>query len=431
MTINLKDYAKKHNIKYFLINFSDLCGFNRSKLVPIRVIREVQKKGASFAGFAAYFDMTPADPDLFAFPDSDSVIQLPWNKEVAWVATDLYMQDSPVEQGPRNSLKRINKILKDAGYILKTGVECEFFLLDQENNIGDKHDVMEKPYCDQDSIMRRYKLISRVCDYIEELGWEPYQNDHEDGNAQFEMNWGYAECLQTADRHSFFKFMMRTLAEEEGLKATFMPKPFSNITGNGCHIHLSLWDTDNTNVFNDPNGELGLSAQAYEFIGGVMHNAPAMAAFTNPTINSYKRIHSRTTLSGSTWAPSTISYSGNNRTHMIRIPSGGRFEIRSPDGAASPYLLAASVGVAGLDGIKNKRDPGKRDDNNSYTSGKSNGKKLPSTLKESLLELHNSKVYRKGLSDSLVDSYIKIKENEWNSYVSSVSQWELDNYINI
>lgn len=429
--MNLETYAKENNIRYFLISFTDLSGYNRSKLVPRRAIAGMQKDGAGFAGFATYLDLTPADPDMFAIPDVESIIQLPWNKEIAWVASDLVMNGCRVRQGPRNTLKRVRSKLKDSGYVLKTGVECEFFLLDQYNNIGDKFDTLEKPCYDQEAILRHYKLISKICDYMDELGWEPYQNDHEDGNGQFEMNWGFADCLQTADRHTFFKFMVRTLSEEVGLKATFMPKPFSKITGNGCHAHLSLWDEKDNNVFEDRNGELGLSERAYQFIGGVLYNASAMSAFTNPTINSYKRIHCKATLSGSTWSPNTISYSGNNRTHMIRIPDSNRFEVRSPDGSVNPYLLAAGLMAAGLDGIQNKRDPGQRIDVNSYTSDVPELRKLPSSLHESLKELACSTVYKEHLGADFIGSYIKIKSNEWNDYLNFVSQWEVDRYLSL
>ena len=203
--------------------------------------------------------------------------------------------------------------------------------------------------------MRRYDVIAEICDNMLELGWGAYQNDHEDANGQFEMNWNFDDSLTTADRHSFFKFMVRSIAEKHGLRATFMPKPFDDLTGNGCHTHISIWDTaGNTNLFYDPVDEMGLSQAGYNFLGGIMKHAEALAAITNPTVNSYKRINAPRTISGATWSPNTVTWTGNNRTHMVRVPAKGRFELRLADGAANPYLLQAVIIAAGLDGIRSK-----------------------------------------------------------------------------
>ena len=200
--------------------------------------------------------------------------------------------------------------------------------------------------------MRRYDVIAEICDAMLALGWNPYQNDHEDANGQFEMNWEYDDALVTADRHAFFKFMVKSVAEKHGLRATFMPKPFLNLTGNGCHVHVSLWTQGRQEPVRRPAGRAGPLAQAYQFLGGIMHSAEALAAITNPTVNSYKRINAPRTTSGATWSPNTVTYGGNNRTHMIRIPDAGRFELRLADGAANPYLLQAALLAAGLDGIE-------------------------------------------------------------------------------
>ena len=225
--------------------------------------------------------------------------------------------------------------------------------------ISDPKDNAAKPCYDQQALMRRYDVISEICDYMLELGWGPYQNDHEDANGQFEMNWNFDDALVTADRHSFFKFMVKSIAEKHGLRATFMPKPFPGLTGNGCHVHISVWDkAGTTNTFLDTTDEMGLSQQGYNFLGGIMRHAEALAAITNPTVNSYKRINAPRTLSGATWSPNTVTWTGNNRTHMVRVPGKGRFELRLPDGAANPYLLQAAVIAAGLSGIAHKAHPG-------------------------------------------------------------------------
>lgn len=426
MTESLEARAKSLGIKYFLVSFSDLLGTARAKLVPTAAIAEVAHTGAGFAGFATWLDMTPADPDLFAMPDPQSMIQLPWNPEVGWVAADLWMNGEPLAQAPRNVLKASLRRAADQGFELRTGVECEYFVINaSRTDVGDPDDRQQKPCYDQLALMRRYELIAEICDYMQQLGWRPYQNDHEDANGQFEMNWEYSDALTTADRHTFFKYMVKSLAEKHGLRATFMPKPFPHLTGNGCHTHISLWDhgTD-TNRFYDASDSLGLSPLAYQFVGGLLHSASALCAFTNPTINSYRRIHAQPTHSGATWSPSTISYAGNNRTHMVRIPDAGRIELRLPDGAANPYLLAASLLEAGLDGIANARDPGRPMATNTYTDAAENLAALPQTLWESLQALRESEVYAAAFGRPFTTSYVKVKTDHWRSYHQQVSPWE-------
>ena len=332
----------------------------------------MQKNGAGFAGFAAWLDMTPADSDMFSIPDPGSLIQLPWKPEVGWLAGDLAMDGNPVEASPRVALKQLIARAEKRGFRMKTGVECEYFLVSADgSSISDLNDTQEKPCYDQSALMRQYDVISEICDSMIELGWGPYQNDHEDANGQFEMNWDYDDALVTADRHVFFKYMVKAIAEKHGLRATFMPKPFSNLTGNGCHAHVSVWDkTGQNNVFEDTGDEMGLSKTAYHFLGGILHNAQALTAVFNPTVNSYKRIDAQVTTSGATWSPNAVTYGGNNRTHMVRIPDKGRFELRLMDGAANPYLLQAGILAAGLDGVESERDPGKRLDVNMYTDGR-------------------------------------------------------------
>jgi len=266
-------------------------------------------------------------------------------------------------------------------------------------------------------LMRRYDLIKEICDSMIELGWKPYQNDHEDANGQFEMNWDYTDSLVTADRHVFFKFMVKNLAEKHGLRATFMPKPFTNLTGNGCHAHISVWK-GKTNVFLDKKDELGLSKTAYSFLGGIMKNAQALSAFFNPTVNSYRRINAPPTKSGATWSPSSVSYTGNNRTHMIRVPDQGRFELRLMDGAANPYLLQAGVLAAGLEGMDKKINPGKPLHCNMYTDYKKykNLPKLPNDLPQALSLLQKNKSLSDAFGKSVINSYIKLKTSELREF---------------
>jgi len=433
---DLEAIAKAKKIKYFLVSWVDLFGNLRAKLVPARAIKGMQKDGAGFAGFAAWLDMTPAHPDLFGVPDPDSLIQLPWKPEIGWVAADLWMGGKEVEASPRVALKRqLAKAMKK-GYRMKTGVECEFHLINADGtDIADGSDTQSKPCYDQLALMRQYPVIGKICDSMLEMGWNPYQNDHEDANGQFEMNWDYDDALKTADKHVFFKYMTKTIAEENGMRATFMPKPFTHLTGNGCHAHVSLWDkTGKRNLFatrrKDARG-LGLSPLAYQALGGIMHSAEDLTAIFNPTVNSFKRISAPRTVSGATWSPDAVTYGGNNRTHMVRVPDDGRFELRLMDGAANPYLLQAGVLAAVLDGIENKRDPGDPIHLNMYEEGHKvkTARKLPENMLDALRLLDKSKVIRAGLGDDLIDASVMLKFQEWDSYSKHLSSWERNNTL--
>ena len=427
MSIDLADAAREKGLKYFLIAYTDLFGSQRAKLVPASAIAEMQKNGAGFAGFATWLDMTPADPDLFAVPDPSSLIQLPWKPELGWLAADLWMGGKPVLASPRNALKAQTARLAEQGLQMKTGVECEFFLTTPDGSIiSDAADTQTKPCYDQQALMRRYDVITEICDAMLELGWKPYQNDHEDANGQFEMNWHYDDALITADRQAFFKFLAKSVAEKHGLRATFMPKPFANLTGNGCHMHVSLWKDGGVNVFESTTGET-ISPAGLGFIGGLIHSAPALAAICNPTVNSYKRINAPRTTSGATWSPSSVTWTGNNRTHMIRVPEGNRFEFRLADGATNPYLMPAAVLAAGLDGMANARDPGPRLDINMYTEGHTvkGVKQLPLNLLDALRALEASDVLGEALGP-VVPAFLKLKYAEWNDYARHLTQWERD-----
>ncbi len=439
MAKDLLKIAKQKKIKYFLISFVDLFGVLRSKLVPAHAIKEMQKSGAGFAGFAAWLDMTPADADMFAIPDPNSLIQLPWNKEVGWLASDLWMNGKPVDASPRVMLKKQIKELTKKDLIMKSGVECEYFLITPNgSSIADPRDTQSKPCYDQSALMRRYDLIKEICDSMIEMGWGPYQNDHEDANGQFEMNWDYSDCLVTADRHAFFKFMVKTISEKHGLRATFMPKPFENLTGNGCHAHISVWRRKK-NKFLDNSDKLGLSKMAYNFLGGIIKNAESLSAFFNPTINSYRRINAPPTKSGASWSPSSISYTGNNRTHMIRIPDPGRFELRLMDGSVNPYLLQAGILAAGLDGLKNNINPGKPLDCNMYTDYKKypNLPKLPDNLDQSLEKLKNNKDMKNSFGENTINSYLKLRNSEIEEFkqketfdkTKKITKWERSNTL--
>ncbi len=443
MASKLAEFAKQNGVQYFMVSFTDLFGGQRAKLVPASAIADMEEDGAGFAGFATYLDMTPAHPDMLAVPDPSSVIQLPWKKDVAWVAGNCVMEDEDVAQAPRNVLRKLIAEAADEGMHVKTGIEAEFFLLTPDGSeISDPFDTAAKPCYDQQAVMRRYDVVREICDYMLELGWGPYQNDHEDANGQFEMNWEFDDALKTADKHSFFKFMTKSVAEKHGFRATFMPKPVEGLTGNGCHAHISVWDApgsaSKTNVFatdkgEGQTGELGLSEKGKHFLGGIMKHASALAAITNPTVNSYKRINAPRTMSGATWAPNTVTWTGNNRTHMVRVPGPGRFELRLPDGAVNPYLLQSVIIAAGLDGVRSKADPGKRHDIDMYAEGHKikGAPRLPLNMLDALREFDKDKGLKAAMGEEFSAAYLKLKHQEWNDFTSHFSQWEKDNTLDI
>ena len=444
MTIDLAAFAKEKGVKYFMISFTDLFGGQRAKLVPTQAIADMQEEGAGFAGFATWLDFTPAHPDMLAVPDPNSAIQLPWKPEVAWVAGNCVMEGEDVAQAPRNVLRRLIDEAAAEGMHVKTGIEAEFFLLSPDGSqISDEYDTASKPCYDQQAVMRRYDVIKEICDYMLELGWGPYQNDHEDANGQFEMNWEFDDALATADKHSFFKFMTKSVAEKHGFRATFMPKPVEGLTGNGCHAHISVWDAPGSkskiNVFattpstDNQTSELGLSEKGRHFLGGIMKHASALAAITNPTVNSFKRINAPRTMSGATWAPNSVTWTGNNRTHMVRVPGPGRFELRLADGATNPYLLQAVIIAAGLSGVRSKADPGKRYDLDMYAQGHTvrGAPKLPLNMLDALRAYDKDKGLKEAMGKQFSDAYLKLKMEEWDSFVSHFSSWEKENTLDI
>ncbi|MFD2739420.1 type III glutamate--ammonia ligase [Sulfitobacter aestuarii] len=435
--VSLADFAAERGVKYFMISFTDLLGSQRAKLVPTRAIADMQESGAGFAGFATYLDLTPAHPDMLAVPDASAAIQLPWKPEIAWVPGNCVMEGQDVEQAPRNVLRRLIREAAEEGMHVKTGIEAEFFLLTPEGDaLADTLDTAAKPCYDQQAMMRSYEVIREISDYMLELGWGAYQNDHEDANGQWEMNWDFDDVLTIADQHSFFKFMTKTVAEKHGLRATFMPKPVQGLTGNGCHAHISVWDApgeeSKTNIFatdkstGSQTAELGLSEKGSHFLGGIMKHASALAAITNPTVNSYKRINAPRTTSGATWAPNSVTWTGNNRTHMVRVPGPGRFELRLPDGAVNPYLLQAVIIAAGLSGVRSKADPGKRHDIDMYAEGHkvTGAPKLPLNMLDALREYDKDEELKESMGKEFSAAYLKLKHDEWNDYCTHFTEWE-------
>ncbi|MFN6344726.1 MAG: type III glutamate--ammonia ligase [Cyanobium sp.] len=429
---DLSQHLQELNLQFVLVSFTDLFGIQRAKLVPASAMAPMASDGAGFAGFAAWLDLSPADGDVLAVPDPASLTALPWQSGVGWMAAELTLNGAPMAQCPRRLLRQQQQRAAALGFELRSGVEAEFFLLSPDGAaIADPADHQEKPCYDQLALMRRFALIGPLLTAMEQLGWGPYQADHEDANGQFEINWTYADALTTADRHAFFKVMVKAMAEQQGLRASFMAKPFAALTGNGCHTHLSLWGASGSpdagrNLFHDPAGELGLSDLAYQFLAGLIAHAPALCAITNPTVNSYRRLAAPPTTSGATWSPGGISYTGNNRTHMVRIPDDQRLELRLPDGSAHPYLLQAAVLAAGLDGITRQLDPGPRRDNDNYAHplGLDQCQRLPADLGEALDAFAADTQLRQALGEGFCNAYEHLRRRQWQRERGDISDAE-------
>ena len=432
--------AAEKGIEFFLCSFVELSGAPKAKVVPATNVEEMKREGAGFAGYAAgALNQGPQDPDVVSIPDFGSLTVLPWQKNVAWVTGNLHVNGQPWPYCPRTILGRQLERLRRKGYVLNVGVEAEFMLLKKTEQgqyvPWDPLDAAKKPCYDLRALYRNLDVMTTLIRHMQELGWDPYANDHEDANCQFEINWLYSNAMTTADRHTFFKWMVRTVAEQHGLWATFMPKPFDYLTGNGAHFHLSLADAESgRNLFLDEQAEYGLSQLGRRFMGGLLHHARALSAITAPLVNSYKRLIRGAPRSGATWAPVYVSYGPGNRTQMIRLPAPGRVENRVVDGAANPYLASAAILGAGLDGIENKIEPGAANTSNLYEASEDELARheitfLPATLREALDCLEEDMVVKEALGAEYAAYYMGVKGEEWRQYHQSVSQWEIDNYL--
>ncbi len=442
MTLDeVKNLIDEKGLEFFLCSFVEMNGMPKAKVVPTTHVDDMATEGAGFAGFAAgEMGQGPHSPDMANIPDFGSLTIVPWRRNMAWVAGNIHVEEEPFNYCPRTILA--NQLEKAAaqGYHFKVGVEAEFMLLRQDESgqyvPNDPLDILEKPCYDLVTLHRNLDVMTTLIKYMQELGWGPYANDHEDANCQFEINWEYSDAMTTADRHTFFRWMVKTVAEENGMLATFMPKPFADLTGSGAHFHMSLWDDGDRNIFLDESDANGLSQEAYWFMGGILKHARALVAVNGQLVNSYKRLTRGAPRSGASWAPVYITYGGSNRTQMIRIPGPGRIENRAVDGAANPYLSCAAMLAAGLDGIANKTDPGEKNEDNLYDIPQDELRRrgihfLPETLKEAVDALAEDDVVKAGLGEEYADYFVEVKRNEWIDYHLHVAEWERDRYLPI
>jgi glutamine synthetase len=446
---DLRTHVREQGIEFLFAQFVDMHGKPSAKLVPATHLDDLFEDGAGFAGFAAgNVGQRPNDPDLAAMPDARSFTPLPFRPNVARRACDLFVEGKPWPYCPRTILRAQLDRAEALGYEFKIGAELEYFLLrrlpDGTLMPADAHDTLEQPCYDMRALTRSLDFVTDVARNIDALGWDNYATDHEDANGQFEQNWAFADALTTCDRAIFFRYMVESMAHERGLIATFMPKPFAHLTGNGCHFHMSLWE-DGVNVFEAPAGQedahgLGLSQEAYHFVGGLKAHAKAYIALTAPTVNSYKRLVVGSS-SGSAWAPVYISYGNNNRTQMLRIPAPGRIEDRTVDGSCNPYLAAAAILASGLDGLERELDPGAPSSGLNLHELEHGAlaemgiELLPENLLDAIRALERDDVLREALGncgrEDYVDYFVDIKRREWQQAHNQVTDWELQRYLQL
>ncbi|MDQ4127649.1 MAG: type III glutamate--ammonia ligase [Actinomycetota bacterium] len=434
-----KAFLQQNDVRYVLAQFVNIHGVSKTKAVPVEHFETVVTEGAGFAAFAVGgLGLGPETPDYMAVGDLSTLSLVPWMPGYARIVCEGHMRGEPWHYDPRVVLKKQAERLKERGWTLYTGLEPEFYLLSQQNGkLGpaDTTDDLEKPCYDYKGLARQRSFLERISESLGQVGLDVYQIDHEDANGQFEINFFHKDCVSSADNIVFFRMAAVEVAREAGMVCSFMPKPFSNRTGNSMHIHHSINDDDGTNLFtdeSDPKG-MGLSDLAYKFLGGLMEHAPALTALAAPSVNSYKRLVVGRSLSGATWAPAHVSYGPDNRSAMVRVPFG-RLELRLSDSGSNPYLVTAALIAAGLDGVERDLDPGEPRTENLYDlSGEELGEKgidlLPHTLNQACDALEADSVICKALGTEFVQEFIEIKRQEWDNYNRHVSDWEVERYL--
>ena len=429
-------------VRYALASFVDLHGVSKAKAVPLAHLGQMLRGSELFTGAA--LDGVPqevSDDEVAAVPDPASLTVLPWQPELAWFASNLHLHGQPFEACSRNILRRMQAEAAAMGYRFNLGIETEFFVLrrDEQGRLRpySDRDTLDKPAYDVRGLIDNLPWLDELVTAMNQLGWGVYSFDHEDGPGQFETDFDYAEALTMADRLTFFKLMAKEIAHRHGLIATFMPKPFGDRTGSGAHYNMSLADLHSgDNLFLSADQAPGtVSPLAHRFIAGVLRHAPAICAVIAPTVNSYKRLVAQGSMSGFTWAPVFICYGNNNRTNMLRIPSaGGRVECRAADISCNPYLGAAMILAAGLEGIREQLDPGAPNLVNAYTLTAEQRRErglttLPRTLSEAIDAFEADPLSKKVFGDAMFDAFVSYKREEWESYHCAVSDWEQARYL--
>lgn len=431
-------------VKYCIGAYVDIHGVPKAKVVPLDHLPQMAKGSERYTGYALDgLGQAPSDDEITSIPDLDHIIQLPWEPKIAWMPADNGFQGKPYPLNTRVALKNVLAQAAEMGFGFNLGIECEIYLLKQEADgslsVPNPDDKLTKPCYDVRGFVDNFAWLDKMATSINALGWDLYSFDHEDGNSQFEFDFNYSDALTMCDRFTFFRFMAKHYAKEEGLLATMMPKPFADKTGTGAHFNMSLYDLKTgSNLFacdpkDDPRG-LGLTPLGYQFIAGILKHGPALCAAFAPTVNSYKRLVRQGRMSYFSWAPVFNSYGSNNRTNSVRVPAGGgRCESRNADGAVNPYLAATLALAAGLEGIREGLDPGAPNEDNLYAIPEEERLKrgidfLPQTLQEAVKVFAEDPLVEKTLGKELRDEFITYKSEEWETYHLTVSKWEIERY---
>lgn len=444
MTSSVNWFAKEdllqlcaaEKIRFLRLQFTDVNGVNKNVEVPERQFEKalngkIMFDGSSIAGFVRI-----EESDMLLKPDLKTFLIFPWEDQrgrVARVICDIANPDgSPFDGCPRTALKKMTAKIGEMGCVAMLGPEAEFFLF-QRNPDGSPSTTTHDrgAYFDLAPIDKGEDCRRAIVNSLEQMGFEVEAAHHECGAGQHEIDFKYDEAIATADKIATFKFVVRKVALDFGLHATFMPKPIKGIAGSGMHTHISLFK-DGVNVFDDPASEDGLSKMAHHFIGGLLRHARAMCAITNPTVNSYKRLVPEFE------APTNIVWSLRNRSPLLRIPdqrgNGSRVEVRNPDPSCNPYLAFATMLAAGLDGINGRIDPGPAINKNIFAMSQREKarlkiEELPVDLMDAVNCLRKDPVIRDALGRHLYDAIVESRTHEWADYIATVHQWELDHYL--
>jgi len=438
---------KAQGVKYCIGAYVDIHGVQKGKVVPIEHLAHMAGGSELYTGYALDgLGQEPNEDEFASIPDLDHVIQLPWEPKLAWMPADLAFRGAPYPLSTRVALKTQIAKAAEMGFGFNLGVECEIFLLRKEADgslsVPDPDDKLGKPCYDVQGFVNAFGWLDKMATTINDLGWDLYSFDHEDANGQFEFDFAYADALTMCDRLTFFRFMAKHYAKEIGLVATMMPKPFANRTGNGAHFNMSLRDlATGRNVFacapsEDPRG-LGLTETGYHFMGGILRHGRALCAVLAPTVNSYKRLVRQGAMGTFSWAPVFNSYGSNNRTNSLRVPmGGGRCESRNADGSVNPYLAATLALAAGLEGVREKIDPGRPNEDNLYSLTEAERLQrgiefLPQNLSEAVGAFASDPFVEQTLGRELRDEFIRYKTAEWESYHLTISGWETERYSHL
>lgn len=439
----LRAELERRGVKYLLSSYVDMHGVPKAKMVPIAHFDDMMGGSELYTGAA--LEGVPQDvseEEVSSHPDPAACAILPWNPEVAWFGSNLWTRGRPFEACSRNILCRQMERAARLGYLPMMGMEAEFFVLKDAPDGGylpvSTRKNLEKPAYDAVRLVENEHWIGELVDAMNGFGWDVYSLDHEDGIGQFEIDFDYATMLTMADRYVFFRMMAHEIARKYGYFASFMPKPYADRAGSGSHFNISFADRrTGKNLFLDPGDPRGcrLSRIGYQFIAGLLRHMPAICAVVAPTVNSYKRLILKGSQSGFTWAPVFVCYGNNNRTNTVRIPlAGGRIELRASDSACNPYLGAAMVLAAGLEGIEQELDPGEPHTENMYVKTDEELERLgvrhlPRSLGEALDAFEADPLGRQVFGEAMCKAWLDYKRDEWLSYSFHVSEWEKARYL--